>query len=83
MTLPQASPLREIGKTGVKISAIGYGGMSLAPGIYGETDDGSSVDLLKKALDIGCNFWDTMFMVRATVKKSFLESLKIGVRMYS
>jgi aryl-alcohol dehydrogenase-like predicted oxidoreductase len=29
MALPQTSPLREIGKTGVKISAIGYGGMSL------------------------------------------------------
>ncbi|KAH8552586.1 aldo/keto reductase [Umbelopsis sp. PMI_123] len=59
MSLPLSSPLREIGKTGVKISAIGYGGMSLAPGIYGETDDEVSVNLLKKALDIGCNFWDT------------------------
>ncbi|KAJ2956143.1 hypothetical protein NQZ79_g7966 [Umbelopsis isabellina] len=52
-------PLREIGKTSVKISAIGYGGMSLAPGIYGETDDEDSVNLLIYALDISCNFWDT------------------------
>ncbi|KAJ2960997.1 hypothetical protein NQZ79_g3762 [Umbelopsis isabellina] len=59
MSLPLTIPQREIGKTGVKISAIGYGGMSLAPGVYGTIDDENSVSLLKKALEIGCNFWDT------------------------
>ncbi|CAM0139483.1 hypothetical protein VKS41_004707 [Umbelopsis sp. WA50703] len=59
MSLPLTILQREIGKTGVKISAIGYGGMSLAPGFYGSIDDESNVSLLKRALDIGCNFWDT------------------------
>lgn len=30
-----------------------------APGYYGEVDDENSYKLLNKALDIGCNFWDT------------------------
>ncbi|KAJ2957376.1 hypothetical protein NQZ79_g6899 [Umbelopsis isabellina] len=59
MSLPLTVPQREIGKTGVKISAIGYGAMSLAPGVYGSVDDENSVKLLEKALEIGCNFWDT------------------------
>ncbi|KAG2178641.1 hypothetical protein INT44_001794 [Umbelopsis vinacea] len=50
---------REIGKTGIKVSAIGLGCMSLAPGVYGKVDDEESVRLLNRALDIGCDFWDT------------------------
>ncbi|KAG2179876.1 hypothetical protein INT43_003662 [Umbelopsis isabellina] len=59
MSLPLTIPQREIGKTGVKISAIGYGAMSLAPGVYGSVDDENSIKLLEKALEVGCNFWDT------------------------
>ncbi|CAM0139484.1 hypothetical protein VKS41_004706 [Umbelopsis sp. WA50703] len=59
MSLPLTVPQREIGKTGVKVSAIGYGAMSLAPGVYGSVDDENSLKLLEKALEIGCNFWDT------------------------
>ncbi|KAG2178642.1 hypothetical protein INT44_001795 [Umbelopsis vinacea] len=59
MSQPLTAPLREIGKTGVKVSAVGLGCMSLAPGVYGKVDDENSVQLLNKALDIGCNFWDT------------------------
>jgi len=33
-----------------------------APGVYGKVDDENSVKLLNKALDIGCNFWDTASM---------------------
>ncbi|KAI8580479.1 hypothetical protein K450DRAFT_237235 [Umbelopsis ramanniana AG] len=59
MSLPLSIPQREIGKTGVKTSAVGLGCMSLAPGVYGTVDDDNSIQLLNKALDIGCNFWDT------------------------
>ncbi|GAB5591212.1 hypothetical protein Unana1_06112 [Umbelopsis nana] len=59
MSLPFTVPQREIGKTGVKVSAIGLGCMSLAPGVYGKVDDDNSLKLLNKALEIGCNFWDT------------------------
>ncbi|KAH8547783.1 aldo/keto reductase [Umbelopsis sp. PMI_123] len=59
MSLPLIIPQREIGKTGVKPSAVGLGCMSLAPGVYGTIDDENSIKLLNKALEIGCNFWDT------------------------
>ncbi|CAO3661538.1 unnamed protein product [Umbelopsis vinacea] len=59
MSLPLTAEQREIGKTGIKVSAVGLGCMSLAPGYYGEVDDENSYKLLNKALDIGCNFWDT------------------------
>ncbi|KAH8547781.1 aldo/keto reductase [Umbelopsis sp. PMI_123] len=59
MSLPLIIPQREIGKTGVKTSAVGLGCMSLSPGIYGSVDDENSIKLLNKALEIGCNFWDT------------------------
>ncbi|KAI9282894.1 aldo/keto reductase [Umbelopsis sp. AD052] len=59
MSLSQSITQREIGKTGVKTSAVGLGCMSLAPGVYGTVDDDNSIQLLEKALDIGCNFWDT------------------------
>ncbi|CAO3697137.1 unnamed protein product [Umbelopsis ramanniana] len=59
MSLPLSIPQREIGKTGVKTSAVGLGCMSLAPGVYGTVDDNDSVQMLNTALEIGCNFWDT------------------------
>lgn len=34
-------------------------GLIQAPGVYGKVDDGESLKLLNKALEIGCNFWDT------------------------
>jgi hypothetical protein len=30
-----------------------------APGVYGKVDDENSLKLLNKALEIGCDFWDT------------------------
>ncbi|GAB5594015.1 hypothetical protein Unana1_08915 [Umbelopsis nana] len=58
MSVPSKGLRREIGKTGVKIPAIGLGCMSLVSH-FGTTDDESSIKLLKKALDIDCTFWDT------------------------
>ncbi|MCA0315981.1 MAG: aldo/keto reductase [Candidatus Melainabacteria bacterium] len=54
---------RDFGKTGIKVSEIGFGtwpiggnshGMS-----YGPTDDKVSTDALNRALDLGINFFDT------------------------
>ena len=49
---------RILGKCGLEVSALGLGcmGMSFA---YGQPDDEASVQVLRRALDLGVNFWDT------------------------
>jgi aryl-alcohol dehydrogenase-like predicted oxidoreductase len=44
---------------GLETSAIGYGAMVLAEGIYGETDDARSLATLRHAIDAGATLIDT------------------------
>ncbi|PKC72605.1 aldo/keto reductase [Rhizophagus irregularis] len=50
--------LRELGKTGVKISAIGLGCMGMSDA-YGAADEQENIKVLNRAIDIGSTFWDT------------------------
>jgi aryl-alcohol dehydrogenase-like predicted oxidoreductase len=49
---------RKLGRQGLEVSAMGLGcmGMSFA---YGQPDDEASIRVLRRALDLGINFWDT------------------------
>lgn len=49
---------RKFGNTGIKLSAIGLGCMSMSHGYTGR-DDNESVATMHKAIDMGINFWDT------------------------
>jgi len=49
---------RTLGNTGVQLSAIGLGCMSMSHA-YGTPDDTESIATLHKALDLDINFWDT------------------------
>ena len=54
---------RDFGRTGIKVSEIGFGGWAIGgnrQGIsYGVTDDKLSLEALERALALGCNFFDT------------------------
>lgn len=49
---------RKLGNTGIELSAIGLGCMSMNHG-YGQPDDTESIATLEKAIELGINFWDT------------------------
>ncbi|PKC13136.1 aldo/keto reductase [Rhizophagus irregularis] len=51
-------PLCELGKTGVKVPAIGLGCMGMSD-FYGSVDEQESIDVLKQSIELGFNFWDT------------------------
>ena len=53
-----ALPVRHLGRSGLDVSAIGFGAMSLA-GVYGPADDAESIRTLQRALDIGVTLLDT------------------------
>ncbi|HEY0424504.1 MAG TPA: aldo/keto reductase [Rhodopila sp.] len=52
---------RPLGKAGLSVSAIGLGCMSLS-GVYGEADDAASEDLVRHAIDIGVDHFDSSDM---------------------
>jgi aryl-alcohol dehydrogenase-like predicted oxidoreductase len=52
---------RTLGKSDLSVSAIGLGCMSLS-GIYGSADDAVSEDLIRHAIDIGVNHFDSSDM---------------------
>jgi aryl-alcohol dehydrogenase-like predicted oxidoreductase len=53
--------MRTLGKSGIKVSAIGLGLMSMS-GIYGNANDDESIRVIHHALDKGINFLDSSDM---------------------
>jgi aryl-alcohol dehydrogenase-like predicted oxidoreductase len=49
---------RKLGFTDEYISSIGLGCMGMS-GIYGASNDDDAIKTLHKAIELGCNFWDT------------------------
>lgn len=54
---------RDLGRTGIKVSEVGFGAWAIGGNrhgnSYGPTDDKVSLEAIEKALDLGCNFFDT------------------------
>lgn len=50
--------LRELGRSGLKVPAIGFGCMGLS-GVYGPVDDEESLEVLHRAWDLGVRLFDT------------------------
>src|SRR5688572_17452139 len=49
---------RTLGKTGLSVSRVGLGGAGLGHA-WGETTDGECIRTVRRALDLGVNFFDT------------------------
>ena len=85
---------RAFGSTGVKVSEIGMGcwaiGGNAFGNSYGATDDSESVKAVRKAVDLGCNFFDTadvyghghseelLGIALQNIRKSVLIATKVG-----
>lgn len=54
---------RLLGRTGLRVSEIGFGGWAIGGNAhgnsYGPTDDEASVAAVRRAVELGCNFFDT------------------------
>jgi len=50
---------RTLGRTGLRVSEIGFGSWAIGGTSYGTTSDKESLDALASALDHGVNFFDT------------------------
>ncbi len=54
---------RALGKTGLQVSEIGFGGWAIGGNAngnsYGWTDDDTAVDAVKRAIALGCTLFDT------------------------
>ncbi len=53
---------RVFGRTGWKVSEIGYGAWGIGAAWWGKTDDAESVTSLRAAWDAGVNFFDTAYV---------------------
>jgi len=58
---PVVSPVKErrLGKTGLHVSEIGFGGWAIGGNAYGPVRDKASLEALAAACDSGVNFFDT------------------------
>ena len=50
---------RSFGKSGWKISEVGFGAWAIGGDMWGPQDDRDSVKALRRAIDLGVNFIDT------------------------
>ncbi|UPT72642.1 MAG: aldo/keto reductase [Elusimicrobiota bacterium] len=54
-------PHRPLGKTGLSVSEIGFGGWGIGKTMWGPTDDHESMAALHAALDSGVDYFDTAY----------------------
>ena len=77
-------PHRALGKTGLSVSEIGFGGWGIGKSMWGPTDDHESLRALRAALDAGINYFDTAYAYghghsERLIARAFKEAGRRGV----
>lgn len=70
---------RKLGKTEIRLSAVGLGCMGMSAA-YGVADEKESVATLHRALEIGVNFWDTADVYGNGANEELLSKVLIEKR---
>ncbi|NUO19838.1 aldo/keto reductase [bacterium] len=65
---------RQLGKNGPKVSALGLGCMGMSE-FYGISDNKENIKVLNRALELGCNFWDTADMYGVGLNEVLLSNV--------
>src|SRR5262245_20762420 len=71
--------MRRLGQNGPSVSAIGLGCMGISEA-YGERDDAESLETIRRALDLGVNFFDTSDVYGAGHNEEFVGRAITGRR---
>jgi len=50
---------RELGRSGMRVSEIGFGAWAIGGDAWGPVEDAESVAAMERALELGVNFIDT------------------------
>lgn len=62
-TFPRTMRYRTLGRTGVRVSEVGFGAWAVGGNAhgnsYGPTDDATSLAAIRRAADLGCTLFDT------------------------
>jgi L-galactose dehydrogenase len=69
---------RELGTTGLRVSALGYGASPLG-GVFGVVDEGEGIRAVRTALELGVNFIDVSPFYGATTAETVLGKALRGV----
>ncbi|GGL53521.1 aldo/keto reductase [Wenxinia marina] len=57
--MPTDLPTRDFGRTGLKITPVGFGAWAIGGNMWGPQDDGESVAAIRHAVEAGVNWIDT------------------------
>ena len=73
-----------LGRTGLAVSPIGFGGWAIGGNrfgnSYGPTDDAESLRAVRRAYDLGCNFFDTADVYGHGHSEQLLGEALAGIR---
>ena len=62
--VPGTMRLRAFGKTGIKVSEVGFGSWGIGGKAYGAADKTQSLAALARAEELGCNFVDSAAVIK-------------------